>query len=120
MAYDKIRYSITKSTMGAYPALEAFFQDETPLDEAKTAELRDAVLQGLNAALYGDPAIAGLARDVRICVAEAGKFCPESLEGNSVAKGALVGIMNERRVRPILDIVWDKRRTGGHEYEIAA
>ncbi|MBP7898403.1 hypothetical protein KAZ92_00415 [Candidatus Gracilibacteria bacterium] len=98
--------------MGTYSALEAFFQDEAPLDEAKTAELRDAILKGLNAALYGDPAIAGLARDVRTCVAEAGKFCPESLEGNTVAKGALVRIMNERGVRPILDIVWDKRRQG--------
>ncbi len=106
--------------MGTYPALEAFFQDEKPLDETKAAELREAVLRGLNAALYGDPTIAGLARDVRTCVVEAGRFYPASLEDNSVAKGALIGIMNERGVRPTLDIVWDHRRTDGHAYEIAA
>lgn len=96
--------------MSTHSALEAFFQDQTPLDPVRTRDLTKGIIEGLEAVLYGRSVISDLAQDVRKAVFDDGKFCPDSLGSHPVAPQAMVEIMNHLDIRPILDAVWAKRK----------
>lgn len=97
------------TSMANYPALHELFDGNTSLEDGQRETLRAAIDEGLNSAIMQQANVSALAAEVRRCV-ESMRFCPESLEGNAAAKDTLIGMLNARSVRPIVEMIWSRVR----------
>lgn len=104
--------------MANYPALHELFDGKQDLEDGQRETLRAAITEGLDSVMKQKANISALAGEVRRCV-ESLRLYPEFLEGNEAAKETLIGMLNARAVRPIVEMIWSRvkeaRFPGGRE-----
>lgn len=97
-------------TPSDYPELDNFFQAKAPLNDTQRSELISAAREAMKSTMTDRWPGSPLAREIRRCV-ESQRFYPSSLQGDEVARRALIDALNDSQIQPIVYMVWDRVRS---------